>query len=77
MKYSQNAVNDYQKRNYYKVSVNFPKEYKEQLQEAARGRGVSVSRMITEIVGQALGMDLVLDGVLDRISGSGAGQAEE
>lgn len=69
MKYSQSAVNNYQKKNYYKVSVNFPAKYKDEIQKAAASRGVSVSSLVTEIVGKELGLDLMLSGVLPTLKG--------
>lgn len=69
MKYSQSAVNKYQKDKYYKISVNIPREYKDNLQKEADRRGVSVSRMVAQILGDSLGLDLVLDGVLPSLKG--------
>ena len=69
MKYSQSAVNKYQKDKYYKISVNIPREYKDNLQKEADRRGVSVSRMVAQILGVSLGLDLVLDGVLPSLKG--------
>lgn len=63
-KYSQKAINKYQKDNYYRASVTFPKDYKGALEKAAADRGVSVSRFISDLVGRELGLDLALDGVL-------------
>lgn len=77
-KYSQKAINKYQKNNYYRASVTFPKEYKEALESAAAARGVSVSRFISDLVGRELGIDLALDGVLPYLQGRGnAAQSDE
>lgn len=78
MAYSQKAVNDYHKRNYYRLNVTFPREYEDQLKSAAAARGVSVSRFISDLVGRELGIDLALDGVLPYLQGRGdAAQGEE
>lgn len=78
MAYSQKAVNDYHKRNYYRLNVTFPKEYRGALESAAAARGVSVSRFISDLVGRELGIDLALDGVLPYLQGRGdAAQSEE
>ena len=69
MAYSQKAVNNYQKRNYYRLNVTFPVEFREHLRAAASERGVSVSRFITDLVGRELGLDLALDGVLPSLAG--------
>lgn len=70
-KYSQKAINKYQKERYYRASVTFPKEYKEELERAAAVRGVSVSRFISDLVGQELGINVALDGVLPTLAGRG------
>lgn len=70
MAYSQKAVNDYHKRNYYRLNVTFPREYEDQLKAAAAARGVSVSRFISDLVGRELGIDLALDGVLPYLKNS-------
>lgn len=69
MIYSQKAINEYQKRNYYRVNVTFPVEYREEIQKAAKLKGVSVSRLITDLVGAGLGLDLALDGQLPGVKG--------
>lgn len=66
-RYSQKAINKYQKENYYRASVTFPKEYREALESAAAARGVSVSRFISDLVGHELGLDLALDGQLPGV----------
>lgn len=77
-KYSQNAINKYQKDKYYRASVTFPKKYRGALESAAAARGVSVSRFISDLVGRELGIDLALDGVLPYLQGRGdAAQSEE
>lgn len=78
MAYSQKAVNDYQKRKYYRLNVTFPAEFKDRLHDAAANRGVSVSRLITDVVGRELGLDLALDGVFPGAKGRAdqPGQAE-
>lgn len=76
-KYSQKAINKYQKDKYYRASVTFPKEYKGELERAAAGCGVSVSRFISDLVGRELGLDLALDGVLPYLQGRGDAAQEE
>jgi hypothetical protein len=76
-KYSQRAINKYQKDKYYRASVTFPKEYREELEKAAADRGVSVSRFISDLVGRELGLDLALDGVLPTVARKMADQAEK
>lgn len=66
-RYSQKAINKYQKEKYYRASVTFPKEYREALESAAAARGVSVSRFISDLVGRELGLDLALDGQLPGV----------
>lgn len=68
-RYSQKAINKYQKEKYYRASVTFPKEYREALENAAVARGVSVSRFISDLVGRELGLDLALDGQLPGVKG--------
>ena len=68
-RYSQKAINKYQKDKYYRASVTFPKEYKEELERAAAVRGVSVSRFISDLVGRELGINVALDGVLPTLTG--------
>lgn len=68
-RYSQKAINKYQKEKYYRASVTFPKEYREALENAAAARGVSVSRFISDLVGRELGLDLALDGQLPGVKG--------
>ena len=63
-KYSQKAVNKYQKDAYYKFTVTVPKDYKEDIQAAAAARGVSVSRLVCDLLGRELGLDLALTGTL-------------
>ena len=75
--YSQKAINDYQKRNYYRVYVTFPEKYRDDIQKAANDRGVSVSRLISDLVGEGLGLDLALDGVLPALKGKAGDQAAE
>ena len=77
-KYSQKAINKYQKERYYRASVTFPKEYRGALESAAAARGVSVSRFISDLVGRELGIDLALDGVLPYLQGrDNAAQSDE
>ena len=63
-KYSQKAINNYQKSSYYRVNVTFPKDYEKAIKAAAAARGVSVSRLVCDVLGRELGLDLALDGVL-------------
>ncbi len=67
MAYSQKAVNKYRKENYWNMSVTVPKEYKEAIQKAAADRGISVSRLVCDVLGRELGLDLALDGVLPNL----------
>lgn len=67
MAYSQKAVNKYREKNYWNMSVTVPKEYKEVIQKAAADRGVSVSRLVCDVLGRELGLDLALDGVLPNL----------
>lgn len=64
MAYSQKSINEYQKKNYYRVNVAIPAEHKEAIQAAAAARGVSVSRMVSDLIGRELGLDLALTGSL-------------
>lgn len=75
-KYSQKAINKYQKDKYYRASVTFPKEYKDALESAAADRGVSVSRFISDLVGRELGLDLALQGVLPYLQAPGASMVQ-
>lgn len=72
-KYSQKAINKYQKEKYYRASVTFPKEYRSALESAASARGVSVSRFISDLVGRELGINMALDGVLPYLIDRGGG----
>ena len=60
---SQNAVNKYRQKNYYTFSVSVPAQYRETLKAAAAARGVSVSRLVCDLLGKELGLDLTLDGI--------------
>lgn len=60
MPVSQKAKNKYNRDNYYNIGVMVPKRYKEEIKAAAAARGVSVSRMITDLLGRELGLDLAL-----------------
>ena len=62
MAYSQKAVNDFHRRRYYQIVANVPIEYKETIKATAAARGVSVSRLVGDLLGKELGLDLVLDG---------------
>ncbi|BFK86331.1 hypothetical protein I4200191B4_06370 [Pseudoflavonifractor gallinarum] len=63
MAYSQKAVNDFHRRRYYQIVANVPIEYKETIKAAAAARGVSVSRLVCDLLGKELGLDLTLDGI--------------
>ena len=75
-KYSQGAVNKYREKNYWNMSVTVPKEHKEAIQKAAADRGVSVSRLVCDVLGRELGLDLVLDGVLPNLRKTEDGGAD-
>ena len=64
MAYSQKAVNKHHKDKYWYMSVAIPKEQRDAIQAAAAARGVSVSRMVCDILGRELGLDLALTGSL-------------
>lgn len=66
---SQKAVNKYRKDNYYTFSVSMPSEYREAVKTAAAARGVSVSRLVCDLLGRELGLDLALDGVFPGAKG--------
>ncbi len=59
---SQNAVNKYRQKNYYTFSVSVPAQHKEAIKAAAAARGMSVSRLVCELLGRELDLDLTLDG---------------
>lgn len=59
---SQNAVNKYRQKNYYTFSVSVPAQHKEAIKAAAAARGMSVSRLVCELLGRELELDLTLDG---------------
>ena len=69
---SQRAVNQYRQKNYYTFSVSVPAQYRETIKAAAAERGVSVSRLVCDLLGRELGLDLALNGVFP-----GAKKAEE
>ena len=60
---SQNAVNKYRQKNYYTFSVSVPAQYPETIKAAAAALGVSVSRLVCDLLGKELGLDLTLDGI--------------
>ncbi|OUQ22116.1 hypothetical protein B5E80_15590 [Flavonifractor sp. An135] len=62
MAYSQKAVNDFHRRRYYQIVANVPIEHKEAIKAAAAARGMSVSRLVCELLGRELDLDLTLDG---------------
>ena len=53
--YSQKAVNDFHRRRYYQIVANVPIEYKETIKATAAARGVSVSRLVCDLLGKELG----------------------
>ena len=63
---SQKAVNQYRQKNYYTFSVSVPAQHKETIKAAAAERGVSVSRLVCDLLGRELGLDLALDGVFTK-----------
>ena len=63
MAYSQKAVNDFHRRRYYQIVANVPIEYKDAIKAAAAKRGMSVSRLVCDLLGRELGLELTLDGV--------------
>ena len=67
MAYSQKAVNKHHKEKYWNMSITVPKDYKEDIQAAAAARGVSVSRMVCDLLWRELGLDLALDGSLPGV----------
>lgn len=69
MPYSKDAVNKYKKDNYYTFTVSAPAEYKEAIKAAAAARGVSVSRLVCDLLGRELGLDLALTGTLPYLQG--------
>ena len=70
MSVSQKAINKYRKENYYTFSVSMPGKYKEAVKTAAAARGVSVSRLVCDLLGKELGLDLALDGVFPGSKGA-------
>ena len=60
---SQRAVNQYRQKNYYTFSVSVPAQYRDAIKAAAAQRGVSVSRLVCDLLGRELALDLALDGV--------------
>ena len=69
MAYSQKAINQYREKNYWSMSVTVPREHKEAIQKAAADRGISVSRLVCDVLGRELGLDLTLDGILPSMRG--------
>lgn len=72
---SQKAVNQYRKKNYYTFSVSVPAQYRGTIKATAAARGVSVSRLVCDLLGKELGLDLVLDGGFP--GGKPTGKTEE
>lgn len=69
MAYSQKAVTKHHAKKYYTLSVTVPIERREDIKAAAAARGMSVSRMVCELLGRELGLDLALDGQLPGVKG--------
>ena len=57
-------MTDYNRRNYWAMSVTVPIQYKDVIKQAAAARGVSVSRLVCDVLGRELGLDLELNGTL-------------
>lgn len=74
---SQKAVNKYRAKNYYTFSVSMPEQYKEAVKAAAADRGVSVSRLVCDLLGRELGLDLALDGVFPGAKSRSSDQGGE
>ena len=60
---SQKAVNRYRQKNYYTFTVSVPAQHRDANKAAAAARGVSVSRLVCEVLGRELNLDLTLSGV--------------
>lgn len=76
MAYSQRAVNKYHREKYYHIGVNVPERYRAAIQAAASARGVSVSRLVCDVLGRELGLDLALDGTLPHLRKPAADSAQ-
>ena len=72
MAYSQKSINNYRAKKYYTFSVSVPSEHREAIKDAAAARGVSVSRLVCDLLGRELGVDLSLDGEFKGGSQAGA-----
>lgn len=77
MAYSQKSINNYRARKYYTFSVSVPSEHREEIKAAAAARGVSVSRLVCDLLGQELGLDLALDGEFKGGSQAGASRKDQ
>ena len=49
------------------IRDSLPIAYKDAIQAAAAARGVSVSRLVCDVLGRELGLDLALDGTLPHL----------
>lgn len=77
MAYSQKSINNYRAKKYYTFSVSVPSEHREAIKDAAAARGVSVSRLVCDLLGRELGIDLALDGEFRGGSQAGASRSRQ
>ena len=52
------AINEYNKENYFKVALRIPKENKQMLQDLADAHDVSVNKLIIQAIEKTYGIDL-------------------
>ena len=77
MSYTPQAVNDYIKNKYDRVSVVLPAGARAKLQQLAREAGISVNRYILEAVEARAGVPLALGEDLPQIAAARARKAAE
>ena len=77
MSYTPQAVNDYIKNKYDRVSVVLPAGARAKLQQLAREAGISVNRYILEAVEARAGVPLALGADLPQIAAARARKAEQ
>lgn len=55
------AINEYNKENYFKVALRIPKEKREMLQDLAKTENMSINKLIINAIEQHYGIDLGKD----------------
>lgn len=55
------AINEYNKENYFKVALRIPKEHRDALQELADAHDISINKLIINAIEKTYGINLKKD----------------